>query len=532
MSPESCNEEIMVTRRIKYPLGIQTFSEIIEENYLYVDKTELVYDLVNYNKYVFLSRPRRFGKSLLLSTIRSYFEGRKELFEGLAIGSLEKKWTVHPVLRFDLSAANYDHPDVLKSKLSSYLRELERDYGVDTDPTPALGDRFRELIRETCRKAGRKVVILIDEYDKPMLDSLHDDELNSKLKSDLRGFYSTLKECDEYIRFAMLTGVTKFGKVSIFSGLNNITDISMLPGYDDICGITQQELLENFLPSVKVFAEYNGMAEQEVLREFKEFYDGYHFSRGGVDIYNPFSTLHAFAHNDFGSYWFSSGSPSYLIKLIERTHFVLNDLDNPIRSESALSDITDTSRDIVPLLYQSGYLTIKSYDPKTRLYTLGFPNREVSEGFWDSLSSYFFRQGRSMTEFDLYAFVDNLERGDAEKFMLRMKSLFASISSEHEPDKEVHFQNMVTILVKMLGFSVSAEVHSSYGRSDIEIKTPQYIYIIELKLGGSAEEAYAQICDKGYAEQYAVDARTKVLIGANFSKDTRTLTDWKISETK
>lgn len=510
---------------IKYPIGIQTFSEIIAEGYLYVDKTSLVWQLAHTFKYAFLSRPRRFGKSLLVSTLQSYFEGRKELFAGLEIEKHEKDWTKYPVLRLDLSGAGYENVEILTNKLKSYLDSFEEIYGASRDIE--IGDRFRRLIQAAYKKTGKRVVLLIDEYDKPMLDTIHDDELHEKIKSRLRGFYSVLKECDEYIKFGLVTGVSKFGKVSIFSGINNLFDISMMPEYDDICGITEKEFHDNFQPSLERFAQMNCITAEEAAAEFKAYYDGYHFARTFTDIYNPFSTLSAFAAAELRGFWFSTGSPSYLISLIRRNHFFLQDLENQKRTADELSDISDPHLDLVPLFYQTGYLTLKGYNPKTMKYSLGLPNREVSQAFWDSLGKHFFPRSTTNSEFGLDKFVLDLEKGDAEKFMLRVKSLFASISSEHEPDKETHFQNMLTIFVKMLGFSVHAEVHSSQGRSDIEIETDDIIYIIELKIDSTPEEALAQIHETGYARQYEIDRRRKILIGGNFSTKTRTLTGWK-----
>lgn len=519
-----------MAEKIKYPIGIQTFRKIREEGYLYVDKTALVHKLVKEHSYVFLSRPRRFGKSLLVSTLQAYFEGRKELFAELEIEKLEDEWIEYPVLRFDLSAAYYDETEVLNDKLTSYLEDLEDEYSINT--SGQTGDRFRRLIRAVCKKTGRKAVILIDEYDKPLLDTMHDSELLEKAKGKLRGFYSVLKQCDEYIRFVMITGVSKFGKVSVFSGLNNLKDISMNPAFNDICGITEQEFHANFGPSLKIFAEQHEISDEEAAREFKAYYDGYHFARNGADIYNPFSTLNAFDDNKLGAYWFATGSSSYLINLIRRNHFFLQDMEGQSRTEDELSDITDTDQDIVPLFYQAGYLSIKGYDPKTQLYTLGFPNREVSKAFWNSLGKYFFRSDRNMTEFDLNKFVQELKKGDIEQFMVRLRSMFASISNEHEQDKEVHFQNMITIFVKMLGYSVRTEVHSSQGRSDIEIETPRYVYIFELKVNSTPEAAMDQIREKGYARQYEIDPREKILIGANFSPETRTFTGWAVDRIK
>ena len=509
-----------MNRRI-YPVGIQTFSEIIEEKYLYVDKTSLLYDLVHQGKYVFLSRPRRFGKSLLMSTLEAYFKGRRELFEGLAISELESDWIEYPVFRFDLSGENFNSTDRLIAHIQDFLDQIEIKYGITSEGGIAL--RFKQLIRKTYDKFGRKVVILIDEYDKPMLDSLHDDPLHEHLKEELRGFYSVLKLSDEYIKFAMLTGVTKFGRVSVFSGLNNLTDISMHPDYNGLCGITESEFHRYFAESVEWFASINGMTEERVWQEFKREYDGYRFSDTGEYVYNPFSVLSAFKARRLNHYWFTTGSSSYLIKLVKRHNFVLSNIEGERRKDSALSDISDISRDFVPLLYQAGYLTIKDYDPVTREYTLGFPNREVYEGFWDSLANYFFRDTGGRSTFDLRSFENDLKQGRPEDFMKRLESLFADTESVHEPHKEIHFQNMMAIAAKMLGLCVRTEIHSSLGRCDMEIETPGYVYIFEFKVDRPAEDAMRQIHDKGYAHRYAADHRTVFLIGVSFSTKKRNI---------
>ena len=503
-----------------YPVGIQTFSEIIEEKYLYVDKTSLIYDLVHQDKYVFLSRPRRFGKSLLMSTLEAYFKSRKELFRGLEIDKLEDRWIEYPVFRFDLSGQNYINTDRLVEHISFFLNIIEEHYGLKSEGS--IGTRFMELIRQAYKKYGRRVVVLVDEYDKPMLDSLHDDPLHEHLKDELRGFYSVLKLSDEYIKFAMLTGVTKFGRVSVFSGLNNLTDISMHPDYNGLCGITETEFHRDFAESVEWFSSVNGMTEENVWQEFKREYDGYRFSDTGEYIYNPFSVLSAFKARRLNHYWFTTGS-SYLIKLVKRHNFVLSNIEGERRKDSALSDISDISRDFVPLLYQAGYLTIKDYDPVTREYTLGFPNREVYEGFWDSLANYFFRDTGGRSTFDLRSFENDLKQGCPEDFMKRLESLFADTESVHEPHKEIHFQNMMAIAAKMLGLSVRTEIHSSLGRCDMEIETPGYIYLFEFKVDRPAEEAMRQIHDKSYALRHAMDSRTVFLIGASFSTKKRNI---------
>ena len=504
-----------------YPVGIQTFEKIISGKYLYVDKTAMIYDLVRDNNYVFLSRPRRFGKSLLMSTLEAYFKGRRELFEGLAISKLESDWIEYPVFRFDLSGENFNSTDRLIAHIQDFLDQIEIKYGITSEGGIAL--RFKQLIRKTYDKFGREVVILIDEYDKPMLDSLHDDPLHEHLKEELRGFYSVLKLSDEYIKFAMLTGVTKFGRVSVFSGLNNLTDISMHPDYNGLCGITESEFHKYFAESVEWFASINGMTEERVWQEFKREYDGYRFSDIGEYIYNPFSVLSAFKAKRLNHYWFSTGSSSYLIKLVKRHNFVLSNIEGERRKDSALSDISDISRDFVPLLYQAGYLTIKDYDPVTREYTLGFPNREVYEGFWDSLANYFFRDTGGRSTFDLRSFENDLKQGRPEDFMKRLESLFADTESVHEPDKEIHFQNMMAIAAKMLGLCVRTEIHSSLGRCDMEIETPGYVYIFEFKVDRPAEDAMRQIHDKGYAHRYAADHRTVFLIGVSFSTKKRNI---------
>ena len=347
--------------RIKYPIGIQTFRKIIESKYLYVDKTELVYDLANTNEYVFLSRPRRFGKSLLMSTLESYFKGERELFDGLKISYLEKEWIIHPVFRFDLSPTNYNHPQRLVDRIDNSLSAFERSYLLPTDGKN-IAERFSNLISTAYYKTGQKVVILIDEYDKPLLDCLDDSQLHSKLKEELRGFYSVIKANDQYIRFAMLTGITKFGKLSVFSGLNNMRDISLLPKYNAICGIAESEFHRDFVDSIKEFAAENEISDEEAWKRFKTMYDGYHFASRGEFIYNPFSVLNAFNDGELNDYWFESGSPSYLIRLIEKNSYKLDSIDGERRTKIALSDISDTSNDFIPLLFQSGYLTIKCYD--------------------------------------------------------------------------------------------------------------------------------------------------------------------------
>lgn len=389
----------MAVPSIKYPVDIQSFPIIREEGYLYVDKTELVYRLANNHYYVFLSRPRRFGKTLLMSTLEAYFKGRKELFKGLAIERLEENWESFPVLRFDLSTENFKDIRRVTSHLSGDLKDFEEEYGCVSDGS--ISQRFKRLIKHIFVKTGRRVVVLIDEYDKPLLETMTDVELHEEVIDELRAFYSVLKASNEFVRFVMLTGVTKFGKVSIFSGLNNLKDISMLPSYNSVCGITEREFHDVFRPSIFEYSGHAGMTEAEVCERFKAYYDGYHFAIPGEEIYNPFSVLNAFEDRKMEEYWYSSGSSSFLVRLISSNNYPLIDLEGALRSRAELNDITEMRSDVVPLLYQSGYLTLKGYDEEAGKYILGFPNQEVYKSFWNSLSRHFFPFSESFSNVGL-----------------------------------------------------------------------------------------------------------------------------------
>ncbi len=514
----------MALSKIKYPVGIQTFPEIIKENYFYEDKTAIIFELVNSSKYVFLSRPRRFGKSLLTSTIEAYFQGERDLFQGLEIEKLEERWESFPVFRFDLSASNYDDPSKLAMKINMFLSRWEEEYGIKS--CGGISERFSNLLYYAKQKTGKRSVVLIDEYDKPILDCIAETEVQEKIKSDLRGFYSVIKESDAYIRFAMLTGVTKFGKVSVFSGLNNITDISLNPKYNAICGFSETEFTRDFEKSIKDFAISNEMSEEEAWSLFKRKYDGYRFAKKGEGIYNPYSVLRAFDEEETKDYWFSSGSSSHLINLLKTTSLPFNDLEGAERSESVLSDITSLENDSVPLLYQAGYLTIKGYSKDDNSYILGFPNEEVRHAFWESLAACFFNLKDAPREFNQYGFISDVNQGHPELFMQKLRGLIADTSPGVERNKELHFQNVLAIVFKLLGFRIHTEVESSHGRCDMQVLTASYVYIFEFKLDGSAKEALAQIKDRGYAVPFCSDRRTVFLIGANFSSRENTITDW------
>lgn len=517
--------------QIRYPIGIQTFKTIREGGYIYVDKSEMVFDIAKRYSYIFLSRPRRFGKSLLTSTFETYFKGDKDLFEGLAIEGLEKDWIRHPVFRFDFSMANYIDPDRLIARIDGDLESIEWQYDISAQ-ADNVAEKFRKLIQLAYRKFAQKVVILIDEYDKPLLDTIDAGDLHMALKSELRAFYSVIKGSDQYIRFVMITGITKFGKLSIFSGMNNLKDISMMPRYNSLCGISEKELHRDFTQSIEEFAEVHDLSEEETWEKFKTKYDGYHFAIRGEGIYNPYSVINAFDENELKDFWFETGSSTFLINLIEGNDYRLDEIEGQRRTESQLSDITDAGNDIVPLLFQSGYLTIQGYDRETLEYTLGFPNREVVTAFWGALSYHFFRGIDGNPAFNLRKCVRDLNEGHPTEFMQSLKSLFADTNSETEKNKEIHFQNMMAIAAKMMGFTVRTEVHSSKGRCDMQILTASYVYVFEFKIDGSPEEAMQQIFDNGYAIPFEADPRTIFLIGANFSTETRTLTGWDIRRMK
>lgn len=516
--------------RIKYPVGIQTFATIREGGYVYVDKSELLYRLVHENTYVFLSRPRRFGKSLLMSTLHSYFKGRRELFQGLAIESLETEWRKHPVLHFDLSAENYVDVSRLRGKLGYYLRIYEEEYGLTPAANEGPGTRFGAIIRKAVDATGEKVVILIDEYEKPMLEALHDDGLMEQFRQELRGFYSVLKESDRYIRFAMLTGVTKFGQLSVFSGPNNLIDISLEPAYSTICGISESEFRRDFGPSVIDFARKNEMTEGEVWDEFRNNYDGYHFSEDSEGVYNPFSTLTAFHKAKIGAYWFASGTPNILVKILKKHDYPLDQINGAEVTAEELSDISDIEHNYLALFYQAGYLTIKSYDKDFGLYRLGFPNREVWRGVNDSLYRNYVFNMLPPREFSVKNFVLMCRRGEPEQFMQTLESLIATILPGIESHKEVHFQNVMQIVFRMLGFFVNTEISMATGRCGMTVEADSYVYVFEFKINAPAEDAIAQIRDKGYAIPYAAGHRKVYLIGASYSTQTNRLSQYIIEE--
>ena len=511
----------------KYPIGIQSFENIRKEGYLYVDKTALVYQLVQTGKYYFLSRPRRFGKSLLLSTLQAYYEGKKELFEGLAMASLEKDWKTYPVLLLDLNAQRYDSVDSLTSILNDTLCEWERLYGTQESET-TLSLRFKGVIQRAAEKTGRNVVVLIDEYDKPMLQAIHNKELQSSYRNILKAFYGVLKSKDAYLQFALLTGVTKFSKVSVFSDLNNLMDISMDNRYATICGITEQELVTDLGEYIRDLSETLQMSYEDLLRELQERYDGYHFVENSEGLYNPFSLLNTFARKKLGNYWFETGTPTYLVELLKENHYPLEHLTYEQATADTLTGIDTVDSSPILVLYQSGYLTIKDYDPEFETYTLGFPNKEVEEGFTRFLLPYYAHIRSGSSAFHIVNFVKEVRSGDIDGFMKRLQSFFSDTPYELVRDLELHYQNVLFIIFRLVGFYTQAEYHTSEGRVDLVIRTDQFIYVMEFKLDGTAEEALQQIEEKQYALPFASDPRRLFKVGVNFSNATRNIEKWLV----
>jgi hypothetical protein len=515
---------------MKYPIGIQDFEKIRNDGYVYVDKTAFVYKLADRGSYYFLSRPRRFGKSLLISTMEAYFSGKKELFGGLAIEKLEQKWTRYPILHLDLNTERYVEPESLNRILEKNLLKWESIYGTGLGET-SFSLRFLGIIERAAEKTGERVVILVDEYDKPLLETIDNDELQSDFRATLKAFYSVLKTQDRYIKFAFLTGVTKFGKVSIFSDLNNLEDLSMNEQYIDICGISEKELHDYFDEDVALLGKKKGMAKDECYAKLQEQYDGYHFRQDSIGIYNPFSLLNTLKNMEFSDYWFESGTPTFLVKLLKKSDYDLENIEKQELSGDKLNSIDAMSYNPIPVIYQSGYLTVKGYDKEFKTYSLGFPNKEVENGFINYLMPYFTPSDRENTsEFFIRNFVTDVRKGKPEEFLQLLQSMFDDNDYRIAGKKELYFQNAMYVIFKIMGFYTEVERTTSRGRIDVLIKTKDYIYVIELKLDGTVEEALRQIEEKGYAKPFAKDPRKLYKIGVNFSSETRGIEDWKIEE--
>ncbi len=513
-----------------YPVGIQTFEKIREDQYLYVDKTKYIVDFLRKKmRYVFLSRPRRFGKSLFASTLQAYFEGRKELFEGLAIADYEKEWVKHPVLHFDMSGAKHFKAESLKHYLSLQLDPYEDLYGRN-DREIDVNERFDGVVKRAYKQTGQKVVVIIDEYDAPLLDVVHEKENLGLLRHIMQNFYSPLKMLDPYLEFTFLTGITKFSQLSIFSELNNLENISMFDQYSAICGISLTELTTVMRPDVEGLGRALGMTYEKCLEELRQYYDGYHFSEHSEDVFNPFSLIRAMNGQKIGSYWFGSGTPTYLIKTLQKYHVGVMDVEKKSCGIDDFDVSPEQMTSPLPLLYQSGYLTIKKYNPLMRRYTLAYPNQEVKNGMLNSLAPNYLSPVSLDNSSLVGDFLEMLYDGDIEGAMNRLKAYLASISNRLSNKNERDFQTVFYLIFNLMGAYIRVEEDSAIGRADAVVHMPDAICVFELKYDGSAEDAIRQIDDKGYLIPYSADGKRLFKIGVNYDSQQRTIADWIIKE--
>jgi len=518
---------MMETTYRRYPIGIQNFEQLRNNNCVYIDKTELIYKLTHTDSIYFLSRPRRFGKSLLVSTLEAYFQGKKHLFEGLAMERLETEWTEYPVLHMDFSGSKYTEADRLREVLNIEISRWEKIYGKGVgEYSPS--SRFQGVIQRAYEKTGKQVVVLVDEYDSPLLDSNSNPALQKELRDICRDFFSPLKKNGQYLRFLLLTGISKFSQLSIFSELNNLQNISMRDEYSALCGITEKELLTQLKPDIERMAEANGETYEEACAHLKKQYDGYHFSENSEDIYNPFSLFNAFNSKKYKNYWFSTGTPTFLLELLREADFNVRELEGMEATDEQFDAPTEQIESPVPVLYQSGYLTIKGYDPEFRIYTLGYPNNEVRKGFVEALlPSYVHKPGEKST-FYVVSFIRDLRKGDIESCLERTRSFFASIPYDLENKTEKHYQTIFYLLFRLMGQYVDAEVKSAAGRADVVVRLADAVYVFEFKYDGTPDEALAQIDSKGYAIPFNADGRKVFKVGVNFDSATRTIGEWKM----
>ena len=511
-----------------YPIGIQTFSKIREGNYLYIDKTEYVYRMTHSaSSYMFLSRPRRFGKSLLTSTLHSYFSGRKELFNGLAIENLEKEWIEFPVLHFDMSTAKHADKEQLLQELNLKLFEYEQIYGrLDEEVNP--NQRLMGLIKRAYEQTGKKVVVLIDEYDAPLLDVVHERENLDVLRNIMRNFYSPLKACDPYLRYVFLTGITKFSQLSIFSELNNLENISMDEPYAAICGISEDEIYSQMKEDVDELAKNLEVTPEVALMKLKENYDGYHFTYPSPDMYNPFSLLTAMEKGKIGSYWFGSGTPAYLIKMLDKYGVGPSEIGRKMVAAEDFDAPTERMTSIIPLLYQSGYITIKDFDKELDLYTLDIPNKEVRIGLMKSLLPHYVGSKAPETTTMVAYLSRDIRNGDMDAALRRLQTFLSTIPQCDNTKYEGHYQQMFYIIFSLIGYYVDVEVRTPRGRVDMVLRTKTTLYVMELKLDKDADMAMEQIDLKNYPERFALCGLPIVKVAVNFDSERCTIGDWKI----
>lgn len=531
----------------KIPIGIQSFEDLRRKNFLYVDKTLYAFKLANLGKVYFLSRPRRFGKSLFLSTLKAYFLGQKELFKGLYIEKAEEKraeiekneaWGEYPVFYLDFNVGRYDLDGALAESLDYFLKKEEKIYRLKNEGD-SFGKRFQSLIETAYNKTGKQAVILVDEYDKPLLQTMGVNEaLNEEYRNTLKAFYSVIKTCDQYIRFAFLTGVTKFSKVSIFSDLNNLKDISMLNDYAEICGLTQAEIENTFKPEIERLAKNTKNSYDKMLEELKKRYDGYKFSVLGESVYNPFSILSTLDSGELKNYWFATGTPTFLVNYLKDAHYNIPDLDGKVElDESMLNEYRADTKDPIPILFQSGYLTIKEYIEDVNMYRLGFPNDEVRYGFLKNLFPSYSSLRPDETGVSIWKFVEDIRAGNVDEFMERMQAIIAGVPYDNLPKdklklREQNYQTAVYLIFKLMGQFVQTEIHCLKGRADCIVHTKDSIYIFEFKLmsAGTAEDAIVQIKENGYAAQFKTSSKKIILIGSSFNEEERTIGEWKTEE--
>ena len=518
----------METLPRRYPLGIQTFSEIIEGDYYYVDKTADIHRMTSTYKYVFLSRPRRFGKSLLVSTLASYFRGEKDLFKGLAMERLEKQWKKHPVIHLSLASVKEIEPEKIEESLSNRLRNIENQFGIERN-SKGLGDRLNDIILQATEKYGEKAVVVLDEYDAPLLNVLHDEQRLAQVRQLMRTLYAPLKDCDPYLRFVFITGISKFSQLSIFSEINNLKVISMMPEYATLCGFTQQEIEDNFPEGIKRLAEKEELTVEQTLDKLRQTYDGYHFAANSPGVYNPYSIINALSDGTFDNYWFSTGTPSFLVEMLRKFHTDISRIDGSTAEAPEFDAPTEDMRSILPLFYQSGYLTIKQYASQFELYTLGFPNKEVRNGLMRALYPYYITpntDGRALV-------LMNISKGfmyhDVESAMQTLQAYLESIPYQDSRFDENHYTQMLYVIFSLLGLHVDSQVRTAKGRLDVVVKTEGHIYVMEVKLDRPAREALEQIGTKNYLLPYTLDGRQLTKIGISFSTEERNVTEWVIS---
>lgn len=525
--PYTAHTAAMIVRKL--PIGIQSFEKLVKGNYLYVDKTEYIWKLVNEGTTYFLSRPRRFGKSLLLSTMKAYFEGKKELFAGLRLAELEKEWTSYPILYFDFNGANYKDSSSLPDVINQHLEKWEELYG-DEKKERSLEERFKYVIETAHKKTGLQVVVLVDEYDKSLLES--ESETLEKNRALFKGFFGNLKSCDEHLKFVFITGVTKFSKVSIFSDLNQLRDISLTEAYASICGISQAELEENFKPEIEAMAKKNELSYAECLDRLRQMYDGYHFFQDTDGMYNPFSLINALGDKNFKSYWFETGTPTFLIERLRAANYNPKHFtDGVIADAESLSNYRIENPDIIPLFYQTGYLTIKEHDADG-FYTLKYPNNEVEHAFINALAPDYLNIETEETPVNIRQFLHDLRAGRIDDVLTRFKSLFARLPYSTRTDDTVieqNFQNVIYIVFMLLGQFVGVEEHYSQGRADCVVQTKDFVYLFEFKRDKSADEALAQIEEKNYAAPFAADSRKVLKVGVSFSSEEKNIVEWRVA---